>query len=38
MFGGAYFDAETRSLFVSEIFADGLGPEPLPVVHVFTIA
>jgi hypothetical protein len=38
MFGGAYFDAETRSLFVSEIFADGIGPEPLPVVHVFTIA
>jgi hypothetical protein len=38
MFGGACFDAESRSLFVSEIFADGLGPEPQPIVHVFTIA
>jgi hypothetical protein len=38
LFGGAYFDAESRSLFVSEIFADSLAPEPQPVIHVFTIA
>jgi hypothetical protein len=38
MFGGAFFDAQSRSLFVSEIYADSIGGEPLPVIHVFTIA
>jgi hypothetical protein len=36
-FGGAHFDAESRTLFVSEIFADSIGGEPLPIIHVFTI-
>jgi hypothetical protein len=36
-FGGAYFDAESRSLFVSEIYADSIAGEPLPVIHVFNI-
>jgi hypothetical protein len=38
LFGGAYFDPDSRSLFVSEIFADSIGSEPQPIIHVFTIA
>lgn len=37
-FGGAYFDAETRSIFVSEAMADNPNPyEPSPVIHQFRI-
>jgi hypothetical protein len=38
MFGGAYFDAETRSVFVSQVAVDPASPyESQPVIHVFTI-
>ena len=36
-FGGAWFDPDSRSLFVSEIYADSFAGEPLPVIHVFNI-
>ena len=38
MFGGAYFDADTSSLFVSQVGVDPTNPyESQPVVHVFKI-
>ncbi len=38
MFGGAYFDAETRLLFVSQLKVDWTNVyEPSPVVHVLTL-
>jgi hypothetical protein len=38
-FGAAYFDAPTRSIFVSESFMDNPDPySPCPVIHQFTIS
>lgn len=37
-FGGAYFDAPTRSIFISETFVDNPDPySPCPVIHQFLI-
>ena len=36
LFGGAWFDPDSKQLFLSQIFSDPGAPDPQPIIHVIS--
>jgi hypothetical protein len=37
LFGGAWYDPDSKQLFLSQIFSDPVAPEPQPIIHVISV-